>query len=140
MGFLKGEKMLMKFEYDFAVDGGAIGAIAMRQVAGLALEAGLKVVGAYVVEETAITSGGSPTLTIGNTTDADGYFADIIALLAAKAGVMVGEAAGDLIWDDTNDHRIMYGPLVANDLDVNIVIGTAALTAGKFALYLEVLA
>jgi len=138
MGLLKGKKMLLKYDYDFAVDGGAVSTIALSQVAGNELLAGYKVVGMYVVVETAITSGGSPTLTIGNTTDADGYAADCVALL--DKGFQAGEVAGDLIYDDTNDHLIMYSPLVADDLDMNIVIGTAALTAGKFAIYLEILA
>lgn len=140
MSLLTGEKMLMKFEYDFAVDGGAVAAIAMRQVAGNSLLAGYKIVNAYVVVETAITSGGTPTVVIGNTADADGYFADTLALMVANGGFMAGEVAGALIWDDANDHNVMYSLVAANTLDVNVTVGTAALTAGKFALYLEILA
>jgi hypothetical protein len=140
MGLLKGEKMLMKFEYDFDVDGGAIAAIPLRQVAGNALLAGYKVTNAYVIVEDAITSDGTPTVVIGNTADADGYFADTLALMVANGGFMAGEVAGDLIWDDTNDHNIMYSIAAANTLDVNVTVGTAALTAGKFSLFLEILA
>lgn len=141
MSLVKGEKQLVKFEYDFAVDGGAISAIALRQEIGVDLVAGMQITDMYVVAENLVTSAGTPTMVIGNTTDADGYFADIFALVSGsgKASLRVGEVAGALLYDDTNDHRILYAPLVAADLDLNLTVGTAALTAGKLAVYVELI-
>lgn len=139
MSYLKGEKKLMRFEYDFDKDGGAVSAISLSQAAKNDLD-GLKIVNAYVVVEEDLASGGTPTITFGNTTDADGYMVDCFSELDSKGGIMAGEVAGALIFDDTNDHLLMYSPSVADDKDVVMTIGTAALTAGKLAFYLEVLA
>lgn len=140
MSIVRNQKSLLRFEYDFAEDGGAVGAIPLRPDV-TALKAGMKILDAYVVVETALDSGGSPTVILGNTTDDDGYFADFYASVSGSAeGLRAGEVAGDLIWDDTNDHLIMYSPAVANDLDLNLTVGTDALTAGKLSVYLEVIA
>jgi hypothetical protein len=135
---LKGEKQLLAYEYDFAADAGAIGAIAMRQLSGQNAS-GMIVTKAYVVVETALASGGTPTITFGNVTDPDGYMADVWAELSTKQCVQSGEVLGALIWDDTNDHDIAYRPTTADDLATQMTIGTAALTAGKLYLYLEVI-
>jgi len=139
MGFEKGKLHVNKYEWDFAVDGGATSAIAFRNLGNNALVAGLVVKRMWLVANTAVTSEGTPTLTIGNTADADGYFADIFALVttSAKLAVQQGEVAGALIWDDTNDHALDYKLGAANTLDLNLTIGTAAATAGKITLYVE---
>ena len=137
MSLVFNEKQLLRFEYDFAKDGGAVGTIALRpDITPLAL--GMHITNMYVVQETLLTAAGA-TVTIGNTTDVDGFFADIVAL-AAKKAFMVGEVAGALLWDDTNDHAIMYSPAVANDFDLKLTVGTAPITAGKLSVYVEVLA
>lgn len=134
---LKNGKSLAAFEYDFAVDGGAVGVINLRPSV-TELLAGVHIVGAYIIQETALVAVGG-TVTVGNTTDPDGFFADIVALAASKNAIMAGEVAGALLWDDANDHAIAYSPLVADDFDVKLTVGTAAITAGKFTLYLELL-
>jgi hypothetical protein len=140
MNLVKGQKQLLGFEYDFAVDGGAVSTIALRQFAGQSLEAGVHIVNAYICIDTVITSTGTPTVTIGND-DADGYFADFFATQSAsKKCICAGELAGALLWDDTNDHIIAYTVGATATQAVGLAIGTAALTAGKFRLYLEVLA
>lgn len=139
MGYQKDIVQTMKFEYDFAVDGGAVSTIAMRNLNGETPFAGMQITGMRLVAETLLTGTATPTVVIGNTTDADGYFADVFALLttSAKGSIVQGEVAGALIWDDTNDHSILYAPLVADDFTVNVTIGTQALTAGKFSLYID---
>ena len=119
---LKGEKQLMRFEYDFAKLGGAQGTIVIPQAAGNTLE-GCKILNAYAVVETALASGGTPTLTFGVAGNEDKYMADTYANLVAEG---VGKAAL-LIGADATDIPVLE-------------IGTADLTAGKIALYLEVLA
>ena len=134
MGLLKNEKKLAMFEYDFAVDGGAVGAIDLAPKI-TALEAGMVITDMYLYVETAVTSDGSATVTIGNA-DADGFMADVFALVGSDdAVVRVGEVAGALMYDDTNDHLLAYR--VGSDVDLQLNIGTAALTDGKFQLYVE---
>ena len=134
MGLLQNEKKLARFDYDFAVDGGAQGAIALRPNIQ-ALEAGMVITDIYVYVETALASGGSHSVTIGNT-DVDGFFADIAALAASdNAMVRVGEVAGALMWDDTNDHMLAYR--VSSDVALNLTVGTEDLTQGKLQVYVE---
>lgn len=133
MGLLTNEKCLAKFEYDFAVDGGAIGSIPLRPMI-TPLESGMVVTDMYIYVEAALTSGGSATVTLGNT-DADGFFADIFALGSANAALRAGEVAGAILWDDVNDHSLLYR--VSTDIDLDLNIGVAALTAGKLQVFVE---
>ena len=137
MGLLKNEKQLAKFEYDFAVDGGAVGAIDLRPKI-TSLEAGMVITDIYIYVETALASGGSATVTVGNV-DADGFFADIFALAGSdNNAIRIGEVAGALMWDDTNDHALLYR--VSTDTSLALTVGTAALTAGKLQVFVEYLA
>jgi len=131
---LKNEKQLARFDYDFAVDGGAIGEIPLR--ANISeLSTGMIISDIYIVVEEALSSDGSPTVTVGNT-DVDGFFADIAALAGSNNNVIrVGEVAGELMYDDTNDHLLLYR--VGSDTDLNLTVGTAALTGGKLVVYVE---
>lgn len=134
MGLLKNEKKLARFEYDFAVSGGDVGSIALVPKI-TALEEGMVITDMYIHVETALDSAGSPTVTLGNT-DADGFFADFYALAGSDNNVVrVGEVDGALVYDDTNDHLLAYR--VSSDTDLDLNIGTAALTAGKLSVYVE---
>lgn len=138
----KGVKHKYEFQYDFSLDGGAVSNIDMTNVhpVGSTLPEGFLVEMVSVVVETAATSAGTPTVTVGPDVDSDGYLADIWAVLAGAAGSIVrnGEVAGALLWDDTNDHEITYRvAAAANTKNVTIEIGTAAITAGKFKVIVE---
>jgi len=134
---LQNEKQLARFDYDFSISGGAVSAIALTPNI-TALSAGMIITDIYIYVEEALTSDGSATVTLGNT-DIDGFFADIFALAGSdNAVIRVGEVAGALMWDDTNDHMLAYR--VGSDLDLNLSVGTAALTAGKLQVYVEFLA
>lgn len=138
MGYPRNEEFLLRYDYDFAVHGGAVGAITLTANKNPIRE-GLIVKGVYIIEKTAVTSGGTPTMTIGNTTDVDGYFADIFALVGT-AGTVInsGSVAGALLWDDTNDHAIYYAvDSTAANQNLLLTVGTAALTAGKLEVYLQ---
>lgn len=124
MSKLKGEKMLMKFEYDFALHGGAIGEIVLPQVAGN-LPLGAKILNAYAVAETALASGGSAVVSFGISGSVTRYTADSFSALSGAEGVAQG---ADLL-------------LAALATDVPVMdISVAALTAGKLSFYLEILA
>lgn len=134
---LQNEKKLARFDYDFAVSGGAIGAINLVPNIS-ALTAGMVITDMYVCVESPITSAGTPTITVGNT-DVDGFMVDIFALAAvADKVVRAGQVAGDLLWDNTNDAPLAYR--VSSDLLLKLTVGVAALTGGKLQVYVEFLA
>lgn len=140
MGYKKGERIRKEFTWSFSVDGGSVGTITLGadDFGGDTFPEGFVVekVGADVL--TAVTSGGTPTVTLGNTGDPDGYMADIWAEIQAVGAVRSGEVAGALVWDDTNDHEIdYYINSTANNQNLVMVIGTAALTAGKIRFWVE---
>lgn len=138
MSYPRNEDFFLKYDYDFAVDGGAVSSISLSpKINALAEGVIIKEVELRVID--AVTSGGTPTITLGNTGDVDGYMADVWALVqAAGAVVNGGEVAGDLIWDDTNDHSIFYRiDSTANNQDLILAVGTAALTAGKMEIILR---
>lgn len=138
MGYPRNEEFFVKYDYDFAKQGGAVSTISLTaDVNGL--EENVIVKDMFVIAKTALTSGGSATVTIGNTTDKDGYMADIFSLVGTdNAVVNAGAVSGALLWDDTNDHAIHYrinGTAANQDLVMDV--GTAALTAGKLEIYLR---
>lgn len=139
MGYPINEEFIIKYDYDFAKDGGAISSIPLRADVN-ALGEGVIVKEVMLVVQTALTSGGTPTVTLGNTTDVDGYMADIWALAEAADNAVInsGAVAGALIWDDANDHAIHYRiDGTAANQNLLLTVGTAALTAGKIEVYLK---
>ena len=137
MGF-RNESLLEEYVYDFDVDGGATGAVALHSKANArALPVGSIVLDFVMHVETAFTSGGSATLDIGDGDDANGY-AEAIAVAALTADSLhrAGAQAGAIIWDDTGDHLIGKYVTTAADGQISVTIGTAAMTAGKSHIYM----
>lgn len=109
----------LEYKYDFSVHGGAIGAISLGN-----LPDDFIVTEMYVVIDTTITSGGTPTIVIGEdgAGDADGYFADFFG--TPTAGVAL-KGGGALISDGVH--------IVASAKDgIAVTIGTATLLTGVF--------
>ncbi len=107
--------------YDFALDGGAIGAIEL-----LELKDNVVVHDMYVEEITPPASGGAATLEIGeNGGDADGYLTQVAYNgLAAVTG-------------DAQKGAFLTGGLrkkMAAEKTVELTIATAVLTGGKLAI------
>lgn len=138
MTYPRNEEFFLRYDYDFAVNGGAVGNIPLSSNIN-GLKEGVVVREAFVIVKTALASGGAPSVTLGNTADVDGYLADFYSLASsAPAVVNSSSVAGDLIWDDTNDHVIHYRIGSASNVqDLVLAIGTAALTAGKLEIYLR---
>jgi hypothetical protein len=136
----KNQMHVQEYVYDFAVDGGAVGAIDLSAKAGMNLiptGAVVQHVGAKVI--TACTSGGSATVAWGPSADADGYSgaAKAVASLTANAAFNEAMGAGALLWDDTNDAALYQVVTGSTYADFKMTIGTAALTAGKIAFWVE---
>ena len=137
MGFPKVKELEFKYEYDFAVSGGAVGSIALVNKGMNALESGLIIKDFFINVETALTSGGSATVTFGHAGDTDGYLVDFFSDASLGAVINKGDRAGALVWDDTNDHAIYHKLSSAANAIPRIEVGTAALTAGKFQVYIK---
>lgn len=107
------QEEVIEIVYDFAVDGGAAGALDL-----FTASKALVVTKAYAIAETGITSGGSATVEVG--------------ISGATAGLIAQSAKTTL---DT-DGECLAGVAnlafsLAADAVVILTIGTAALTAGK---------
>jgi hypothetical protein len=112
--------------YQFAVDGGAVGTIPFRTVDG-SLPAGATIFGGYLEVEQVPTSGGAAT----------------IAVQAESAGDLQAAAAiSGAPWSTTGRKNVTPAFTGATTIRTTatrnpaIVIGTAALTAGRIRLVL----
>lgn len=123
MGVLKNEKQLLRFEYDFAVDGGVVGDIALRSDI-TPLAAGMIVTDIIVRADEALAGAATPTVTFGDGTDVDAFLADSYAALDSVDGTARASTLA-LVMD-------------ANSV-LTMSIGAQALTAGKLEVYVEVI-
>lgn len=140
LGYKNDGVNVAEFVYDFAVDGGAQGAIDLSGKANkedLPVGAIVNMVRAKVV--TACTSAGSATVVWGPTADPDGYSGATIAVASLTDNALFNghDNAAALLWDDTNDHAISYNVGAANAADLLFTIATADLTAGKIIFFVE---
>lgn len=135
----KGSTQYREYVWDYDVDGGATGDLALRAADGLdpALPEGCLVKDCVVVNEKALTGG--TALTVGTVTDSDGFLADSYAQLTNLASVIrAGEKDGALLWDSTADAKKAYRvPATANSQKPALGIASTALTAGKLRVILE---
>jgi hypothetical protein len=137
MGFPIGKELVFKYEYDFAVSGGAVSSIALVNKGINALASGLIITDFMISVETTLAGTATPTITLGNAGDTDGYAVDFFGAGAAGAVITKGDRAGALVWDDTNDHAIYYKIDSSANSIPTITIATQALTAGKFQVYFK---
>lgn len=120
------QKEMIRVVYSFAADGiyaadgGAVGALDVFKAKNA-----MVVHSAYMEVLTTCTSGGSATVSLGISGDAAGLVA-ATAVASLTAGAVIGPEAFDASFK------------LAADAVVQMAIGTAALTAGKIAIVLEV--
>lgn len=115
-----------KWYYDFATDGGAIGAITLR---GPKLPAGAIITNGVLYNTTAWTSGGSATISLGILTD------DVAGIKAATAVATVG-AAGPIALIQTGA-AANCSNITTAERDITMTIAVADLTAGASCLVLQ---
>ena len=113
---------ILKATYDFSVDGGDTGNINLST----SLPDNAVLIGGHIDVETDLASAGSATVGIGLQGDYDA-FRDAAAFTGFTAN-----ASGLLL---TNIAPPNGGVKLQGSLPVGIVIGTAALTGGKFHVY-----
>ena len=115
---------VQEYEYDFAVDGGAISAIDLSaKVGAKVLPQGAFVKAVHYSVENAIV-GSSSTFAVGNTTSATTYEA-----ATAEATLIADYAI------DTGTTPFMVNS--AGDADFLVTIAVGALTAGKVKFFVE---
>ena len=106
--------------YDFANDGGLVSTIELMEA-----KQDMVIYEAYTAVKTAATSGGAATVEIGTTADPNQILASTAVASLTLNAVFDGEAAS-------------ARARVAAGQKVNMIIGTAALTAGKIEVVLLV--
>lgn len=142
MGSILNKTHVQEYIYDFAVDGGATGAISLHakdNKSVIPVGAIIQRVTAKVV--TACTSGGSATVIWGNGDDADGYSGATVAVATLADNYVANGYENDaaLLWDTTNDYPKYVNVSTAADGQFIMTIATAALTAGKIVFLVEYL-
>lgn len=119
----------IKMQYDFTLEGGDHLApfIPLRAAIGETAQVPLDavVVSAYLEILAAPTSGGSATIKIGTQSDDDAF----LAATAISNGAFALNAVTSL------SNTLPFKALAPDP--VTITVGTAALTAGKFSVYIE---
>lgn len=131
MSYEQNVEQKISYEYDFAVDGGAVGDIDLRALVANEIKSGLVIKEAIIHIETALVSA-SGSATIGDGTDDDGIFLDLVAKAAGSYSSLNLNHGGALLAevDTTLDGREL---LVADaNTAPQLVIATGAVTAGKF--------
>lgn len=111
---------LMEYTYDFAADGGAVGAFVLGEV-----KEDIVIHRAWLKVQTAFTSGGSATLSAGVTSGSSAELIPVTAVGSLSANAVIDEAATPL------------NVYVASGETLEIEILVAAMTAGKCELVLE---
>jgi hypothetical protein len=136
MGLQKKQPLRLEGEYDFLKQGGLVGVFEL-----ISVPENFVVSDAYYEIETPLVSGGTPTVTLGDGVDPDGYFANFQSTMGV-AGVkgLNQDQKGAYLWDGTEDAGLKRRYAAADTID--LAVGTAALTAGKLKLvvYGEVIA
>jgi hypothetical protein len=111
--------------YDFATDGGAVGAINLR---GDQIPAGARVINTYIDVATAVTSGGAATVSLGIEGAADVRAAATLATAPSLAAAATPQGA---VTGGTAALR------VTANRHIVATVATAALTAGRFSVLVE---
>lgn len=111
--------------YDFATDGGAVGAINLR---GDKLPSGARILSTHIDVATAVTSGGAATVSLGVETATDIRAAATLATAPSLAAVATPLGAVT---------RATAAAKTTAERHVVATIATAALTAGRFSVLIE---
>lgn len=131
MAIIEGTQALKTYsgEYDFAVDGGAVSTIVLRASPGSQgpLPAGAIIEGGFIEVDTALTSGGAPTVAVQS---------------EAAGDIQAAAAISGAPWSSTGRKSVVPAFTGATVVKTTaqrspaMVIATATLTGGKFRVVL----
>ena len=121
----RGQSLFAHGLYDFAVDGGAVGDIALR--GDSVIPSGAIIINAIIRVNTVLTSGGAATVAIKTEGAAD---------------INAADAISGAPWSTTGAKRADFTATTAPILTtaartITATVATAALTAGKFTVVVE---
>lgn len=125
-GIDAGVVKICRADYDFAVDGGAAGTIAL--LGSTDIPANAIILGGALVIETALTSAGAATAAL----HVEGA-GDLVVAALVSGAPWSSTGNKDIIPDATGSTAIK----TTAARDVTLTIAVAALTAGKFQVYLS---
>lgn len=111
--------------YDFATDGGAVGAINLR---GDKIPSGARILSTHIDVATIVTSGGAATVSLGIETATDVRAAATLATAPSLAAVATPLGAVT---------RATAAAKTTAERHIVATIATAALTAGRFSVLVE---
>ena len=126
VGLGVGRRRLAVGLYNFATDGGAVSDITLR---GDTIPSGALITDVLIHVDTALTSGGAATVALKAESAADLNAADVIS---GAPWSTTGAKRGDLTATTAPVKTTAARPIVAT-------VGAAALTAGKFSVYVSFL-
>jgi len=132
MSFETNVPQVISYEYDFAVDGGAISTITLQPSAINKIAAGLNIVKAVLNIKTVVASATGAAV-IGDDDDDDGYFVDIVAATAGPKSSASALGGAYLRLSASDIESKIIKRVLANK-PVTLKITTGAVTAGKFKL------
>lgn len=127
-GVLGAQTMQARATYDFAVKGGAASTIALW--GDPSIPSGSTITGGYIEVLTQLTSGGAATIAV----QVEG--AGDIVPATAVASWTIGRKKIIPVLSGGNDLSASTDVRTTAKRDISVVIGTAALTAGKFVVVL----
>ncbi len=120
MGYIEDSVRVARAEYDFAVDGGGVGDIALR---GDKIPQGAIITDVLIHVDTVLTSGGAPTVALKAESAADLNAADLISGAPwSTAGAKRGDLTATTAPVKTTAERT-----------ITATVAVATLTAGKFS-------
>jgi hypothetical protein len=118
-------------EYDFAVDGGAISTITLRSAGGAnlgnSIPSGSVITGGYIEVDTAVTSGGTPAVSIQIEAAGDLVASGTIAAAGLNA---TGRKSVVPVFTGATSLKTTAARAIT------LTVATATLTAGKFRVVL----
>jgi hypothetical protein len=139
MSFETNVPQVISYQYDFAVDGGAISSINLRPNAVNKLKTGLVITDVVIHIQTEVASA-TGTAKIGTASNDDGFFKNIVATpvgsYSAKNNTLGGDAMVSTVTADAGMASVVAiaKELVANAAAPILKIETGAVTAGKFKI------
>lgn len=127
----RNQKVIERVVYDFAVDGGATGALDLFTAGS-----DIVITGFHAYVKTACTSGGSATVICGVTGTTNAF---MTTTTGAVASLTANAVIGAVVTEGT-PNTFAVPRRLASGSKVLMTIGTAALTAGKIEFVLEYMA
>lgn len=132
MSFQRWKPLEFVYEYDHAIDGGLIGDINLRLIGNNPMNEQTTINGVTLYFFQTFVGNSTPSVTLGNSSDRDGFFVDFFALAQAGSVLRNAQLEGAFLWDHTAKNEKVYKPSSAAVAVPSITIANYNVVAGKF--------